>query len=367
MRPLQPEAVRSLDAERHRRLPDIVQRERASKKRRNGPIAQDALLSFALPSSSAERPSTSRRFTSLPSVAATMRPADDAASTTSGSGLFHDEFGWMPASIPVPTAAIGCALVKISASGPMPTSRYWLHAPCSISTCFRCAASADPGLQLRQVVAHQPVHLRADRRGGIQVAARAFLDHPLDHRYDERHAGRLDRLQVDRRQQPWPAGVALSGGVLASTSSSLPMRSPLAARRRAAGSRGLAQIAHGREVRGYIQQITVAYGDDGRTAGVRPPHPSRQRGLRGRRPAALAATRREVRPCCVLPNSDAAPYTMHHHEPGGRPMGCSARRTPRTRRRFPSRTPMRSGARSCLPRDTRCCANTARSAPAPAR
>src|ERR1700722_18011353 len=66
---------------------------RASKNRRNGPIAQDALLSFALPSNSADRPSTSRRFTSLPSVAATMRPEDAAASTTSGSGLFHEDLG----------------------------------------------------------------------------------------------------------------------------------------------------------------------------------------------------------------------------------------------------------------------------------
>jgi len=43
-----------------------------SKKRRNGPIAQLALLSLALDSSSAERPSMSRRLTSLPSVAPTI-------------------------------------------------------------------------------------------------------------------------------------------------------------------------------------------------------------------------------------------------------------------------------------------------------
>ena len=95
----------------------------ASKRRRNGPIAQDAVLSFALPSSSAERPSTSRRFTSLPSAAPTTRPLDAIASTTSGSGLFQLDIGCSPASMPVPTADIGGALVKISASGPMPTSR----------------------------------------------------------------------------------------------------------------------------------------------------------------------------------------------------------------------------------------------------
>ena len=41
----------------------------------NGPIAHDALLSLALPSSSALRPSKSRRLTSLPSVAPTVAPA----------------------------------------------------------------------------------------------------------------------------------------------------------------------------------------------------------------------------------------------------------------------------------------------------
>ena len=79
----------------------------SSKRRMNGPIAQEALLSFALPSSSALRPSKSRRLTSLPSVAPTTRPVSLTASTISGSGLFHSDFGWMPTSAPVPTADIG--------------------------------------------------------------------------------------------------------------------------------------------------------------------------------------------------------------------------------------------------------------------
>src|SRR4051812_47283875 len=61
----------------------------SSKKRSSGPIAQEALLSFDLPSSSADRPSKSRRLTSLPSVAPTIRPLAATASTTSGSGLFQ--------------------------------------------------------------------------------------------------------------------------------------------------------------------------------------------------------------------------------------------------------------------------------------
>ena len=96
----------------------------ASNSRMNGPIAQDALLSFALPSSSALRPSMSRRLTSLPSVAPRTSPREFTASTTSGSGLFHDEARSTPISAPNPTEDSTGALVNTSASGPMPTSRY---------------------------------------------------------------------------------------------------------------------------------------------------------------------------------------------------------------------------------------------------
>jgi len=48
-------------------------------------------------------------------------------------------------------ADIGCALVKISASGPMPTSRYCDHSPSAISTSLMRAASVDPGRTLRRL------------------------------------------------------------------------------------------------------------------------------------------------------------------------------------------------------------------------
>ena len=99
-----------------------------SNSRSSGPMAQEALLSLALDSSSAERPSKSRRLTSLPSAAPTILPLPDTTSTTSGSGLFQVDFGCRPASMPVPTDDSTGALVKTSASGPMPTSRYWLQA-----------------------------------------------------------------------------------------------------------------------------------------------------------------------------------------------------------------------------------------------
>ena len=48
-----------------------------------GPIALEALLSFAFESNNAERPSTSRKLTSLPSVAPTILPFEVATTTTS--------------------------------------------------------------------------------------------------------------------------------------------------------------------------------------------------------------------------------------------------------------------------------------------
>src|SRR5690606_10500008 len=117
----------------------------SSNKRRNGPMAHEALLSLASVSSSALRPSKSRRLTSLPRVAATGTPREFTATTSSGSGLFQVDRSSTPISAPVPTADNTGALVKISGSGPMPTSRYCDHRPSSTRTCLTCSASAEPG------------------------------------------------------------------------------------------------------------------------------------------------------------------------------------------------------------------------------
>ena len=77
-----------------------------------GGVASQALLPGSIP---AQAQNLSERV---------QQPAGVTASTTSGSGLFHSERGWMPTSAPVPTDASGGHLVKISASGPIPTSRY---------------------------------------------------------------------------------------------------------------------------------------------------------------------------------------------------------------------------------------------------
>lgn len=150
------------------------------------------------------------RLTSLPSVAPTMTPVDATTTTTSGSGLFHCDTGLIPASTAWPTAAMICDLVKISASGPMPTSRYCDHQPFSISLSFNACASGEPGTSLDK---SSPIISCTKLRTSTAAAGlpRAPLDHPLQHGNRKCHAGGFDGLQVDGRQQPGLAGVARVG------------------------------------------------------------------------------------------------------------------------------------------------------------
>src|SRR5271165_3859862 len=94
----------------------------------------------------------------------------------------------MPASTPVPTADMGWLLVKISASGPMPTSRYCDHAPLVISKFFRCIASGEPGLRRERSSPISAVIFLAQRCGRVVIAAGPLFDHPLQHGHGESHA-----------------------------------------------------------------------------------------------------------------------------------------------------------------------------------
>ena len=272
------------------------------------PSAQDALLSFALPRSRAERPSTSRRFTSLPSVAPTIRPLDATARTTSGSGLFQLDLGWSPASMPVPTAAIGGALVKISASGPIPTSRYWLHAPCCTSTSFSAIASGEPG---RSRARSSPTRRFTSARiaaAASGVAARALLDHALQHRDREGHARGLDRLQVHGCEEPRLARVARSAGVFARMASSVPMLSPPASRSAAAGS-GASQRSRmvGKAARDVDHALRPDR-RDGRASQGRPPDAARESARRS--VFRKSAQESFVKQWLVLPSELAAPASV---------------------------------------------------------
>ena len=152
----------------------------------NGPIAQEALLSLALPSSSAERPSTVAQV----DVVAERRADDRAREATRRArprarGCSSCEFGCsagIHAGARPPTSA--GALVKISASGPMPTSRYWL--PGALLRPARPSAPwprGEPGFSLRGRRRRAPRWTsRAHRRGLRGIAACPLLDHALQHR-----------------------------------------------------------------------------------------------------------------------------------------------------------------------------------------
>ena len=251
----------------------------ASKKRTNGPMAQDALLSLALDSSSAERPSKSRRLTSLPSVAPTMRPSLVTTSTTSGSGLFQVDFGCRPASTQVPTADSTGALVNTSASGPMPTSRYWLQAFWATSTSLTCCASAEPGFNCdRSVPTIRVTSARiACRR--IRIAARPLLDHPLQHRHGEGDAGRLDHLQIDRRQQPRLGRIAGVGRRVVQhiLQRARPARPSRRATPRPDRQRG--KLAGGGKLVGDVEHAVLADRDHRRAGEIGTPDPPHQRGV----------------------------------------------------------------------------------------
>ena len=192
-------------------------------------------MSLAFDNSSAERPSKSRRLTSLPSIAPTMLPRLDTTSTTSGSGLFQVDLGCSPASIPVPTEDIVGALVNTSASGPMPTSRYWLQAFCSISTCFSFIASGEPGLSFeKSSPTSRTTSLRmASAEAGLPRARSSITRSSIEMAKVTPAAFRTCRSTGASSQ-----GFSLSrrsGGVLATMLSRSPIRSPFAARSAAAG------------------------------------------------------------------------------------------------------------------------------------
>ena len=199
-----------------------------SNKRINGPSAQDALLSLALPSNSAERPSTSRKFTSFPKVAPTILPADETIITTSGSGLFHLEIGCRPTSNPVPTADSTGDLVKISASGPMPTSRYCDQAPLACSISFSRMASGPPGLTLERSL---PTSAVTSARKVLARAASPRACSSITRSIMLTAKVTPAALMACRSIGASSHGLAASrrpGGVLASSASSGPMAVPLA-------------------------------------------------------------------------------------------------------------------------------------------
>ncbi len=165
-----------------------------------------------------------------------MRPSEATIRTISGSGLFQLEAGCRPASAPVPTVDIGGALVKISASGPIPTSRYWLQAPCLISTSLRCIASGEPGFSFdRSSPMSLPISVRiVAAAAGLPRAFSSITRSSIETAKVTPAAFTACRSSGESNQGRF--GSRPSTGVLARMSANEPIASPSAARRAAAGS-----------------------------------------------------------------------------------------------------------------------------------
>ena len=216
-----------------------------SNRRMNGPIAALALLSLALPRSSAERPSTSRRLTSLPSVAPTMLP-----------GARHDEHDLRLGIVPrrhrveaglrqVADRRHGLRLgehLGVGADADLQILRP--HAPPDQKLLQRHGLLR-ARLQPAQVVADRALDLGADRVGALGAAARLLLDDPLQHGDDEGDAGRLHRLQVDRREQPRFRGVAALARRVGEDFGERADVGALGGRGGAGGVVAFAEVAHG--------------------------------------------------------------------------------------------------------------------------
>jgi hypothetical protein len=131
--------------------------------------------------------------------------------------------------------------------------------------------------QARQVGADQRLHADADFLGAAGVAARLFLDHPLQQADGEGDARRLDGLQVARRQQP---GAGLSRQVRGHQGARVAQRFPCGAGGQRHAVRAVQQVRHGGRNRGDVDHLTLA---DRHHAGAvhrpRPPYPPHQQRL----------------------------------------------------------------------------------------
>ena len=164
-------------------------------------MAHEALLSLAMPSSSALRPSMSRRLTSLPRVAPTIVAAriDDQR---------HFRLGIVPVGVR-PDADLRA--VAHRGHGRRLGEDLGVGADADLEI-GRPGAARHQGLLERlglgrarldggDVGADDLVQLLAHLLGARRIALGVLLDQPLEQAHREGDAGRLDRLQVDRRQK----------------------------------------------------------------------------------------------------------------------------------------------------------------------
>ena len=227
------ESVLALDVQREVALAHVVEGEVVVEEPDERPDRAGGVVVLRLAEEQRQRPSKSRRLTSLPSVAPTIAAAAVDGSTTSGSGLFQPISDGCRPRRRCPTAAIGGALVKISASGPMPTSRYCDQTPCAISTSFRRCASSRARLELARSSPMSATDRLPDRRRPRRIAARLLLDDALEHRDHEGDAAALIACRSNgASSQGFPLS-RVSESVFAISAESDPIFSPAALASRA--------------------------------------------------------------------------------------------------------------------------------------
>ena len=265
------EAVGARHVEAHLRAAHVVEREGlVEQPDERADRASRRCCPWPCESSSAERPSTSRRFTSLPSVAPTIFPFEVATTTTSGSGLFQVEDFSTPIDMPVPTDGQHLALGEDLGVRPDADLEILRPQALLLQQLLQLHRLRRAGLDLLDRAAERALDLGAGGRRTLRRAACLLLDHALEQRDREGDAGRLHGLQVDRREQPRLARCrACLRSVFARMAARSPMRSPLAPATPAAGSgdsHRSRMVANEREM---SNTPSCADRDDRRTAELR--------------------------------------------------------------------------------------------------
>ena len=186
--------------QRNIHLPDIVERKTLVEEADERPDRAGRVVVFRLGQKQRGPPFEIAQIDVVAERRAGNAAAEETTSTTSGSGLFQLDFGCRPASIPAPTDDSTGALVKISASSA--DADFEILAPGLLRDqhLLETHGFRRPRFQLRQIVADKPRDFGPDRGSRGWIAAGALLDYPLQHRHRKGDAGRLDDLQIDRRQ-----------------------------------------------------------------------------------------------------------------------------------------------------------------------
>jgi hypothetical protein len=122
-----------------------------------------------------------------------------------------------------------------------------------------------------KVLADEPGDLGPDRCGRFRIAAGALLDDALDHRDHERDPGGLDRLEIDRGQQPRPIHRSPVRQHAGEDRIERPQGLAFSRAQRCGRIGALAQLAHGGEVTRDVEDALLADCDHGQTTLVGEP------------------------------------------------------------------------------------------------